>query len=52
MRLGYGITGNQEIGDYSFVSVYNTGQYSFNGNVVNTLVANKLSNPDIHWEEM
>ena len=52
LRLGYGITGNQEIGDYSFVSVYNTGQYSFNGNVVNTLVANKLSNPDIHWEEM
>ncbi len=52
LRLGYGITGNQEIGDYSFVSVYNTGQYSFNGNVVNTLVANKLSNPSIHWEEM
>lgn len=52
MRLGYGVTGNQEIGDYSFMSVYNTGQYSFNGNVVNTLVANKLSNPDIHWEEM
>ena len=52
MRLGYGVTGNQEIGDYSFVSVYNTGQYSFNGNVVNSLVANKLSNPDIHWEEM
>ena len=52
MRLGYGVTGNQEIGDYSFISVYNTGQYSFNGNVVNSLVANKLSNPDIHWEEM
>ena len=52
MRLGYGVTGNQEIGDYSFVSIYNTGQYSFNGNVVNSLVAKKLSNPDIHWEEM
>ena len=52
MRLGYGVTGNQEIGDYSFISVYNTGQYSFNGNVVNSLVANKLSNPGIHWEEM
>ena len=52
LRLGYGVTGNQEIGDYSFASVYNTGQYSFNGNVVNSLVAYKLSNPDIHWEEM
>ena len=52
MRLGYGVTGNQEIGNYSFASVYNTGQYSFNGNVVNSLVASKLSNPDIHWEEV
>ncbi|MBR1872628.1 MAG: SusC/RagA family TonB-linked outer membrane protein, partial [Bacteroidales bacterium] len=52
LRLGYGITGNQEIGDYTFASVYGTGQYSFNGNVVNSLVAEKLSNPDIHWEEV
>lgn len=52
LRLGYGVTGNQEIGDYTFESVYGTGQYSFNGNVYNTLVANKLSNPDVHWEQM
>lgn len=52
IRAGYGVTGNQEIGDYSFVSVYNTGQYSFNGNVVNSLVINKLSNMNIHWEEV
>lgn len=51
-RVGYGITGNQEIGDYTFESVYGTGQYSFNGNVYNTLVASKLSNPDVHWEQM
>lgn len=52
LRLGYGVTGNQEIGDYTFASVYGTGQYSFNGNVYNSLVASKLSNPDIHWEEV
>lgn len=52
LRLGYGITGNQEIGDYTFASVYDTGQYSFNGNVVNSLVANKLSNRNIRWEEV
>lgn len=52
LRAGYGVTGNQEIGDYTFVSVYNTGQYSFNGNIVNSLVANKLSNQNIHWEEV
>ncbi len=52
LRVGYGITGNQEIGDYTFASVYGTGQYSFNGNVYSSLVASKLSNPDIHWEEV
>lgn len=52
LRAGYGVTGNQEIGNYSFVSVYNTGQYSFNGDVVNSLVINKLSNMNIHWEEV
>ena len=52
IRVGYGVTGNQEIGDYTFASVYNTGQYSFNGNVVQSLVANKLSNPNIRWEEV
>ena len=52
LRVGYGITGNQEIGDYTFASVYDTGQYSFNGNVVNSLVANKLSNNKIRWEEV
>lgn len=52
LRAGYGITGNQEIGDYTFASVYDTGQYSFNGNVVNSLVANKLSNANIRWEEV
>lgn len=52
LRAGYGITGNQEIGDYTFASVYDTGQYSFNGNVVNSLIANKLSNDKIRWEEV
>ena len=50
LRAGYGITGNQEIGDYTFASVYDTGQYIFNGNVVSSLVANKLSNNKIRWK--
>ncbi|GHT13355.1 SusC/RagA family TonB-linked outer membrane protein [Bacteroidia bacterium] len=52
IRAGYGITGNQNIGNYSFSSDYNTGVYAFNGNVVNSLVAHKMPNPSVHWEEV
>jgi len=51
-RFGYGVTGNQSIGNYSFASSYNTGVYEFNGTTVSTLVANKMPNPDVHWEEV
>lgn len=52
IRAGYGITGNQNIGEYTFASTFNTGVYVFNGNTVNTLVANKMPNPNVHWEEV
>ncbi|MDP4276834.1 MAG: TonB-dependent receptor [Bacteroidota bacterium] len=52
LRAGYGVTGNQNIGNYSFASTYNTGIYSFNGTDVSTLVANKMPNPEVHWEEV
>ena len=52
VRAGYGVTGNQSIGNYSFASSYNTGVYTFNGNTVNTLVAHKMPNPNVHWEEV
>ena len=29
LRVGYGVTGNQEIGNYGFVASYNTGVYPF-----------------------
>jgi hypothetical protein len=29
LRIGYGVTGNQEIGNYGFVASYNTGVYPF-----------------------
>lgn len=52
IRAGYGVTGNQSIGDYSFASSYNTGVYGFNGRKVNTLVAYRMPNPNVHWEEV
>jgi TonB-linked SusC/RagA family outer membrane protein len=49
-RTGYGITGNLPSDNYDFASVYNTYAYNFNGNYVSTVVANKMPNPDLHWE--
>lgn len=52
LRAGYGVTGNQNIGNYTFASTFNTGLYVFNGEPVSTLVANKMPNPNVHWEEV
>lgn len=52
LRAGYGITGNDKIGSYAYLSTYNTGSYVFGDNVVPTLVAKTMANPSIHWEEV
>ncbi|NJY62273.1 TonB-dependent receptor [Salinimicrobium sp. CDJ15-81-2] len=50
LRLGYGITGNQEIGNYAFASAYNTNLYNFNGNFVTAAVPTTLPNTNVQWE--
>lgn len=52
MRASWGINGNQEIGDYRFVSVIdNTRGYTFsNGRVIGASPA-YVENADIQWEE-
>ncbi len=50
IRIGYGVTGNQNIGNYSFASVLQTAQYNFNGNIVSTVFPNVLPNPGVKWE--
>lgn len=52
IRGGYGITGNEKIGSYSFLSSYNTGVYIFGDTIAPTLSAITMANPDIHWEEV
>lgn len=52
VRAGYGITGNQNIGDYSFASVLQTIQYVFNGQVVNAVVPLAIPNPSVCWEQV
>jgi TonB-linked SusC/RagA family outer membrane protein len=51
LRAGYGVTGNQEIGNYSFASALNTVAYNFNGTIVNAVVPSVMTNPNVQWEE-
>ena len=50
LRLGYGITGNQEIGNYSFSSNYNTYLYNFNGTYVSAAIPTVMPNTNVKWE--
>lgn len=53
LRAGYGITGNQEIGNYRSVPTLSAGtnKYLIGGEVVTAVGPNQLSNPDLKWEE-
>ena len=57
LRAGYGQTGNQHIGSYTFADklsvngVYNFGsQRGFESNLVDLIYPYLLSNPSIRWE--
>ena len=50
LRAGYGITGNQEIGNYSFASALSTIKYNFNNSLVNAVVPIVMPNPNVQWE--
>ncbi len=52
LRIGYGVTGNQNIGNYSFASVLQTIQYVFNGQVVSAVVPQAIPNPSVRWEQV
>ncbi len=52
IRGGYGETGNQEIGNYSFASVLQTGSYNFNGQLVQTTYPQAMPNPNVRWESV
>lgn len=51
-RAGYGVTGNQSIGNYAYASILSTNQYVFNGTIVNSVVPLVLPNGNVHWEEV
>lgn len=51
LRIGYGVTGNQNIGNYSFSSSLNTYVYNFNNVVVPAVIPAVMPNPAIQWEQ-
>jgi TonB-linked SusC/RagA family outer membrane protein len=50
LRLSAGSTGNQEIGNYKALSVYEPVLYSFGGSVLTGFAPRNLENPDLKWE--
>ncbi|MGH2562964.1 MAG: SusC/RagA family TonB-linked outer membrane protein, partial [Ginsengibacter sp.] len=48
LRTSYGITGNDQIGDYTFLNLWSADGNSYQG--TQTLLPDKLYNPDLEWE--
>lgn len=48
LRGSYGISGNDQIADYGYLSVYNPSSYGYGGSA--GLIPGRLFNPDYAWE--
>jgi TonB-linked SusC/RagA family outer membrane protein len=54
LRVGYGVTGNQEIGDYQSIPQYVTStanSYTLDNNRVVGVAVNNIPNPNLSWEQ-
>src|SRR5690606_13130910 len=49
LRWSYGLTGNDQIGDYQYLQNYIIGDYPYDGNI--GLLPARLNNPNFKWEE-
>lgn len=48
LRASYGVTGNDQIGDYNFMNLWSNSSNTYQG--IATLNPDKLYNPDFGWE--
>jgi TonB-linked SusC/RagA family outer membrane protein len=48
LRLSYGVTGNDQLGDYQYLDTYTSSSGSYQGNI--GLKPVRLSNPNFAWE--
>lgn len=51
IRLSYGLTGNYNIGNYSYFSNVNTANYTFNNTLASGKYLSTLGNENLTWEE-
>lgn len=52
IRIGYGVAGNNRIGDLLFMQLYNiSGQYALNHGISTAYAPQSLANPDLRWEK-
>lgn len=49
LRGSYGITGNDQIGNYQYLQTYTIGDYPYDGNI--GLLPTRLLNPNFKWEQ-
>lgn len=50
LRLGYGLSGNNQIGNYNHIGLLSGANYINNGNRVPGLIPSSLSNENLTWE--
>lgn len=51
LRASWGVTGNNNIGNYSSLSFLNTSNYVVNNNVVSGMVVSSFANAALKWEK-
>lgn len=51
LRASYGLSGNFNIGNYTYIPTVGTSNYVFGNTVVNGRALNSLGNPNLSWEE-
>ncbi|MCG8582620.1 MAG: TonB-dependent receptor [Bacteroidales bacterium] len=50
LRAGWGQTGNQGIGLFSYLEMLRQANYSFGGSIQTGIQPNNIGNPDLKWE--
>ena len=52
IRASIGEAGNDNIGDYSSISLLSLSNYSYNGSIASGLVPSSFGNPNLRWEKI
>lgn len=51
VKFSYGTTGNDQIGDYNYLSLYQNNSFGIPYRGINSLTINRIANEALQWEE-